>query len=113
MENFFQGTGTAAIVAYMMSLANPRFSATQYALLSSFMAFGRDWLAAPAGRLAQHMGWPTFFLLTLALALPGLLLLPIIAPWNHAAPRGAAVDTVEEPIGGRGETEDLGAGARP
>jgi PAT family beta-lactamase induction signal transducer AmpG len=98
----------------MMSLANPRFSATQYALLSSFMAFGRDWLGAPAGRLAEHMGWPTFFLFTLLLAVPGLLLLPLIAPWNAEHPRGAnALVTAEETVGGRGETEDLGAGGRP
>ncbi|HEX6749349.1 MAG TPA: AmpG family muropeptide MFS transporter [Longimicrobium sp.] len=113
LENFFQGTGTAALVAYMMSLANPRFSATQYALLSSFMAFGRDWLGAPAGRLAEHMGWPQFFLITLLLAVPGILLLPLIAPWNAEHPRAAIAAQVEEPIGGRGETEDLGAGGRP
>ena len=113
LENFFQGTGTAALVAYMMSLATPRFSATQYALLSSFYGFGRDFLAAPAGKLAEQTGWPHFFLLTLVMALPGLLLLPIVAPWNAAHVR-AAVDEVDadETVGGRGETEDVGSGGQ-
>jgi PAT family beta-lactamase induction signal transducer AmpG len=114
LENFFQGTGTAALVAFMMSLANPRFSATQFALLSSFYGFGRDFLAAPAGKLAEHTGWPAFFLLTLAMAVPGLLLLFFVAPWGAAHPRGAvAAVTSDETVGGRGETADLGSGGRP
>lgn len=113
LENFFQGTGTAALVAYMMSLCTPRFSATQYALLSSFYGFGRDFLAAPAGKLAEQTGWPHFFLLTLAMAIPGLLLLPVIAPWNREHPRAAVAAGIDEPIGGRGETEDLGGGGKP
>jgi len=114
LENFFQGTGTAALVAYMMSLSTPRFSATQYALLSSFYGFGRDFLAAPAGKLAESTGWPSFFLLTLAMAVPGLLLLPIVAPWNGAHPRAAIADVdADETVGGRGETEDIAGGPRP
>jgi MFS transporter, PAT family, beta-lactamase induction signal transducer AmpG len=89
-ENFFQGMGTAALVAFMMALSSPRFAAAQYALLSSFYAFGRDWLASPSGKLAEVAGWPTFFLITIAAAIPGLLLLPLFAPWNGDEPRGAA-----------------------
>jgi PAT family beta-lactamase induction signal transducer AmpG len=113
LENFFQGCGTAALVAYMMSLVSPRFSATQYALLSSFMGFGRDWLTAPAGKLAESVGWPTFFLLTIAMALPGILLLPFVAPWSAVRVRGAAAEvTSNETVGGLGETEDLGPSQR-
>jgi len=82
VENFCAGLGTAAFVAFLMSLCNQRFSATQYALLSSLMAVSRDILVAPAGRLVDVTSWPTFFLITLVAALPGLLLLPIFAPWN-------------------------------
>ncbi|MBD2089425.1 MFS transporter [Microcoleus sp. FACHB-1515] len=82
IENFCGGLGTAAFVAFLMSLCNQRFSATQYALLSSLMAVSRDILVAPAGGIADRLGWPLFFLLTIAAALPGLLLLPIFAPWN-------------------------------
>lgn len=82
IENFCGGLGTAAFVAFLMSLCDRRFSATQYALLSSLMAVSRDILVAPAGKIAQEMGWSSFFLLTLIAALPGLLLLPWFAPWQ-------------------------------
>jgi MFS transporter, PAT family, beta-lactamase induction signal transducer AmpG len=95
VENFCQGLVTAVFVAFMMSLCSKRFSATQYALLSSLMAFGRDLLASPAGAVAERTTWPNFFLLTLLAAVPALLLLPIVAPWNDDAPRGAAEHTGE------------------
>lgn len=82
IENFCGGLATAGFVAFLMSLCNPRFTATQYALLSSLMAVSRDILVAPAGAIAQQTGWPLFFLLTIAAAIPGLLLLPWFAPWN-------------------------------
>lgn len=82
IENFCGGLGTAAFVAFLMSLCNQRFSATQYALLSSLMAVSRDILVAPAGGLAKATGWPMFFIISIVLALPGLLLLPVFAPWN-------------------------------
>lgn len=82
VENYCGGLGTAAFVAFLMSICNPRFSATQYALLSSLMAVSRDILVAPAGKLAEISGWPLFFLFTLIAGLPGLLLLPWFAPWT-------------------------------
>ncbi len=86
IENFCAGLVTAGFVAFLMSCCNPRFSATQFALLSSLMAVSRDILVAPAGTIAQATGWPTFFLLTLVASVPGLLLLPICAPWNAQLP---------------------------
>lgn len=82
IENFCAGLGTAAFVAFLMSLCNPVFSATQFALLSSLMAVSRDILVAPAGEVAKSTGWSLFFLITLVAAVPGLLLLPRFAPWN-------------------------------
>lgn len=82
VENLCGGLATAGFVAFLMSLCSRRFSATQYALLTSLMAVSRDVLVAPAGRLAESLGWPGFFLLTLGAALPGLALLPVFAPWN-------------------------------
>ena len=81
-ENFCAGLESAAFVAFLMSLCNVDFSATQYALLSSLQAFSRDILVAPAGQWAAATGWTTFFLITAALALPGLVLLPFFAPWT-------------------------------
>ncbi len=82
IENFCAGLGTAAFVAFLMSLCNPRFSATQFALLSSLMAVSRDILVAPAGQMAKVLGWPLFFAITVLAALPGLMLLPWFAPWG-------------------------------
>ncbi len=81
-ENFCAGLESAAFVAFLMSLCNQQFSATQYALLSSLLAFSRDIMVAPSGGWAILMGWPNFFLMSAILALPGLALLPFFAPWN-------------------------------
>jgi PAT family beta-lactamase induction signal transducer AmpG len=82
IENFSAGLVTVATVAFLMNLCNHRFTTTQFALFSSLMAISRDVLSAPAGDWAKATGWPVFFLLTLAAAIPGLLLLPFVAPWN-------------------------------
>lgn len=93
IENVSGGLVTAGFVAYMMSLCSRQFSATQFALLSSLMAAARDIIAAPAGGIAEGMGWPTYFLFTLVVGLPAFLLLPWIVPWNRENPRGSAVHT--------------------
>jgi len=79
VEQLTSGMGTSAYVAYMASLTNRRFTATQYALLSSCMGVPRVIFAAPAGWLADLAGWPLFFLGCAAAAVPGLLLLPLVA----------------------------------
>jgi MFS transporter, PAT family, beta-lactamase induction signal transducer AmpG len=84
VENVCYGLATAALVGFVMSLCNPRFSATQYALLSSLIAVGRDVIAAPSGSIAQHFGWPAFFVVSIVAALPGMMLLPFFAPWNDS-----------------------------
>lgn len=75
LENISGGMGTAAFVAFISSLINLRFTATQYALLSSFSAFGRTWLSTPAGWFAEILGWEWFFVLSVLLAIPGLMVL--------------------------------------
>ncbi len=94
-ENFGLGLVSAGMTAYIMEMCNKRFTATQFALLSSLMAASRDILVAPAGKLVESMGWPGFFLLTVAMAIPPLLLLPFIAPWSRDVPIGAAPHTGE------------------
>lgn len=80
-ENFSAGMGTAAYVAFMASLTNRKFTATQYALLSSFMGVPRTILAAPTGFMASFMGWDWFFVFCTLIAIPGLLLLPRFKSW--------------------------------
>lgn len=114
VENFCGGLGTAGFLGFLMSLCNAKFSATQFALLSSLMAVGRDLIAGPSsGEAAQRIqlwmqanpaiasnlflggfdgrGWALFFLITLLAAVPGLLLLPIFAPWNGNQSKRSAV----------------------
>ena len=67
--------GTAAFVAFLMSLCNQRFTATQFALLSAFASVGRVWVGPLAGVLAQSIGWPAFFIVSIVAALPALALL--------------------------------------
>jgi len=74
-DNFTGGLGSAAFVAYLSSLCNRAFTATQYALLTSLMAAGRTILSSGGGWLADNTDWASFFVLTTFLAVPGLLLL--------------------------------------
>ncbi len=75
LENITTGMGTTAFVAYLSSLCNVAYTATQYALLTSLMALSRTVLSSGAGWLADQVDWSTFFVLSFVAALPGLILL--------------------------------------
>ena len=75
LENLAGGMGTAAFVAFLMALCDVRYSATQFALLSALSAVGRVFVGPAAGISVATLGWPAFFGLTFAAALPGLGLL--------------------------------------
>ena len=81
IENICGGMGTAAYTALLMGLCNTRFTATQYALLSSLMAVSRYVTGAPTGFLVVAVGWIWFFVICTALAAPGLLLLIRYRKW--------------------------------
>ena len=72
-ENLASGMGTAAFLAFLMSLTNQRFSATQFALLSAFQSIGRVWIGPLAGVLSEAIGWPNFFLVAIAMGVPSLI----------------------------------------
>ena len=94
-ENLSAGMGTAAFVAFMASITNKRFTATQYALLTSFMGVPRVVISAVTGFMAQSMGWFAFFVFCTLVAIPGMLLLLKFAPWRKTvAANPAAVPTV-------------------
>lgn len=82
LENISSGMVGAGFVALLMSLCNPRFSATQYALLSGVYAFSRTLLALPSGWLALQLGWSGYFLATALASLPAFLLMVRLVPWN-------------------------------
>jgi PAT family beta-lactamase induction signal transducer AmpG len=89
LENIGGGLVGAAFVALLMSLCNPRFSATQYALFSGVYALSRSLLSGQAGFVAEGVGWSSFFLLTVASSLPAFLLMGWLTPWNGDGVKGA------------------------
>jgi PAT family beta-lactamase induction signal transducer AmpG len=74
-DNVAGGIASTALVAYLSGLCNVAFTATQYALFSSFMAQGRTLLSSGSGWMADHTDWVSFWSLTALMAIPGLLLL--------------------------------------
>jgi PAT family beta-lactamase induction signal transducer AmpG len=81
-ENLSSGMGTAAFIAFMASITHKKFTATQYALLSSLMGIPRVMASAPTGFFVKSMGWVSFFIACTLIAAPGMLLLFKFAPWN-------------------------------
>ena len=76
------GLGTAAFVAFMARETNPAFAATQFALFTALTAVPRTLANAVTGVIVENVGWTNFFLLCTVLAIPGMLLLFKVAPWN-------------------------------
>ena len=83
-ENLSGGMGTAAYAAYMASITDKRFTATQYALLTSLMGIPRVLASAPTGYMATIMGWQGFFIFCTLIALPGLFLIIRISDQHQA-----------------------------
>lgn len=82
LEYLGVGLGTAAFTAFIARATNPAFAATQFALLTALTALPRTFANAATGQLAQSLGWTEFFLLCFAFGIPGMLLLPRVAPWE-------------------------------
>lgn len=83
-EALGMGLGTTAFVAWMARTTHPAYTATQLALFTSLMAMPRTFINASAGWLVEYFGWLHFFQLCFVLAIPGMLLLFKVAPWNEA-----------------------------
>lgn len=75
VENLAWGMGTAAFLAYLMALCDRRYTAFQFALLSALDSISRVFLGPPGGYVAEHWGWSMLFVVSMLLALPGLVLL--------------------------------------
>lgn len=89
IENITTGMGSAAFVAFMSQLCNVRFTATQYALLSSLSTVGRTLFSSTAGFFVAYMGWSGYYLFTIVLGIPGLVLLFFVAPALRQKPTNA------------------------
>jgi MFS transporter, PAT family, beta-lactamase induction signal transducer AmpG len=106
-ENLTSGIGLTVFVTYLSGLSNLAYTATQFALLSSFAAVGRTWLATPSGYLAENLGWVGFWLFTVAIAAPGMLLLWLL--WR----KGFVVESVRQTGDGEGGDPPEAVNAKP
>lgn len=86
LEYLGVGLGTAAFVAFIARATDKRFTATQYALFSSFVALPGIAAGSIAGLIVEAIGYTWFFLICTALAIPGLAMLPLVAPWTEPKP---------------------------
>ena len=77
------GLGTAALTAFIAKSTNKAFAATQFALFTALAATPRTLAGATTGVIVEYVGWPNFFVLCVALAVPGMLLLFKVAPWSE------------------------------
>jgi PAT family beta-lactamase induction signal transducer AmpG len=82
LEFFAAGLGTTAFIAYIAKTTNPKFTATQFALFTSLAALPRTITNASTGYLVEIFGWHNFFIFCFFIAIPGMILLIKIAPWN-------------------------------
>ncbi len=76
------GLGTVAFVAFIARATHPLYTATQFALFTSLATAPRVLINSVTGALVEQVGWLHFFMICTLLALPGMLLLPKVAPWN-------------------------------
>ncbi|GGD60382.1 AmpG family muropeptide MFS transporter [Caballeronia grimmiae] len=81
-ETFATGLTLATFTAYIASTTDPRYTATQFALFTSLAAVPRTVAASASGFIVAQTGWFEYFLVCVALSIPGMLLLPLIAPWR-------------------------------
>ena len=78
IENFCSGLSTAAFIAFLMSMCNKKYTASQYALLSAVASLGRVYLGPVAAWMVASFGWTLFFIWSFVLSFPGILLLIIL-----------------------------------
>jgi PAT family beta-lactamase induction signal transducer AmpG len=118
VEPFCGGLGTAPFLSFLMTCCEPRFAATQFAILTALMGLGRTGASAVSGVAANAVGYAPYFFATAALALPAYALLPWVRPWSEAdeTSRGTAASatgTAEPPARSPRPGRDPGDGPVP
>lgn len=83
-DNLFNAMGTTALVALLMSLCDHRYTAAQFALLTAISSIARVFVGPLAGYLVEHFGWVNFFIISMIMTIPGLLLLSYLRPQINA-----------------------------
>jgi PAT family beta-lactamase induction signal transducer AmpG len=84
LEFFAAGLGTTAFIAYIAKTTHPKYTATQFALFTGLASVPRTFTNASTGYLVEFFGWYHFFIFCFLIAIPGMLLLFKIAPWNQS-----------------------------
>lgn len=79
VDNFALGFGSTIMIAFMSSLINISFTATQYALLSSIGTFFGKFLAGYSGDVQESIGWFSFFIYAAATGIPAIVLSVLVA----------------------------------
>ncbi|MEO5763290.1 MAG: MFS transporter, partial [Vicinamibacteria bacterium] len=95
VESFTAGLGTAAFLAFLMSVCDREHAATQFAMLTAIFGLSRSVIGSFSGVAAQSFGYAQYFWITVALGIPGLLLLPFMREQlRQTAERPATSDVV-------------------
>jgi MFS transporter, PAT family, beta-lactamase induction signal transducer AmpG len=84
-EDVTSGMGTAAFIAFISAITNKRYTATQYAILSSIATLGRNFFSGFSGDMVKHLGWANFFYVCMFIAVPGILMLFLMRKYQHQA----------------------------
>lgn len=95
-ENMTSGIGLTVFATYLSGLSNIAYTATQFALLSSFAGVGRTFMAGPAGIVAENFGWVFFWGFTVVAAIPGMLLLWLLWSKGYVVEGVRQAETVDE-----------------
>jgi len=93
VENFCNGLVSAAFVAYFMTICEPRYAAAQYAILSGLMYLAGSLFGSTSGVLVESLGYPGFFLFSILVGIPPLLVLPWAMPAPSDGARATGADT--------------------
>ena len=95
VESFCGGLGTAPYLAFLMSICDKQYAATQYALLSALFGLTRSLSGAVSGFAAERFGYAAYFLATFFLAFPAYALLPWVKGWTRRKESPLISDVVE------------------
>ena len=83
LEYLGVGLGTAAFIAFIAKSTHPKYTATQLALFTAFASLPRTFANAIVGFIVENIGWFYFFIFCTIIAIPGMILLIWVAPWNE------------------------------
>jgi MFS transporter, PAT family, beta-lactamase induction signal transducer AmpG len=95
-ENLTSGIGLTVFTTYLSGLSSIAYTATQFALLSSFAGVGRTFMAGPAGIVAEKIGWVGFWGFTIVAAIPGMILLWVLWSKGYVVQSIHQVEAVDE-----------------